>query len=153
LKWLNSAGSKARKEPSLLPRIGIDEKAFAKGQSFVSLILQSDPKFAGHSTIKIATKDQPAHVLLYKPEQESVLPYLVAYQCEFALRTIQADPNKQFNLSSRPNMLSDVLGLMDKHHKGKDDIPSHVIPQLANRLVMVLDSNSDPCQSRCVSTN
>jgi hypothetical protein len=115
--------------------------------------VQSDPKFAGHSTIKIATKDQPAHVLLYKPEQESVLPYLVAYQCEFALRTIQADPNKQFNLSSRPNMLSDVLGLMDKHHKGKDDIPSHVIPQLANRLVMVLDSNSDPCQSRCVSTN
>lgn len=98
------------------------------------VILQSDPKFAGHSTIKIATKDQPAHVLLYKPEQESVLPYLVAYQCEFALRLIQADPSKQFNLSSKPNMLSDVLSLMEKHHKGKDDIPSHVIPQLANQF-------------------
>ncbi len=98
------------------------------------VILQSDPKFAGHATIKIATKEQPAHVLLYKPEHESVLPYLVAYACEFALRTIQADPNKQFNLSSKPNMLSEVRTLMEKHHKGKDDIPSHVIPQLANQF-------------------
>lgn len=29
---------KARKQPSLLPKIGIDEKAFAKGQSYVSMI-------------------------------------------------------------------------------------------------------------------
>jgi len=29
---------KARKEPSILPKIGIDEKAFAKGQSYVSMI-------------------------------------------------------------------------------------------------------------------
>ena len=36
------ARGKARKEPSLLPRIGIDEKAFAKGQSFVSLIYDLD---------------------------------------------------------------------------------------------------------------
>ncbi len=28
----------ARKEPSILPKIGIDEKAFAKGQSYVSMI-------------------------------------------------------------------------------------------------------------------
>lgn len=98
------------------------------------VILQSDSKFASHATIKIATKEQPAHLLLYKPEQESVLPYLVAYQCEFALRTILANPTTQFNLSSRPNMLSDVLGLMEKHHKGRDDIPSHVIPQLAQQF-------------------
>ncbi len=83
------------------------------------VILQSDPKFAGHSTIKIATKEQPAHVLLYKPEQEPVLPYLVAYQCEFALRTIKADPSKQFNLTSRSNMLADVLSLMANHHKAR----------------------------------
>ena len=34
------------------------------------VILQCDPKFSGHATIKIATKEQPAHVLLYKPEQK-----------------------------------------------------------------------------------
>ncbi len=42
------------------------------------VLLQSDTKFAGHATIKIAAKGQAAHLLLYKPEQESVLPYLVA---------------------------------------------------------------------------
>ena len=36
------------------------------------VILQCDPKFSGHATIKIATKEQPAHVLLYKPEQKEV---------------------------------------------------------------------------------
>jgi len=94
----------------------------------------SDPKFAGHSTIRIATKDQPAHLLLYKPEHESVLPYLVAYQCEFALRTILADPSSQFNLVSKPSMQREVLELMQRHHQGKDDIPSHVVPQLANQF-------------------
>lgn len=98
------------------------------------LILQSDPKFAGHATIKIATKDQPAHLLLYKPEQESVLPYLVAYQCEFALRTIRADPSTQFNLASKPGMQREVLELMQRHHQGRDDIPSHVVPQLAQQF-------------------
>ena len=98
------------------------------------VILQSDPKFAGHATIKIATKDQPAHVLLYKPEQETVLPYLVAFQCEFALRTIQAHPSTQFNLASKSNMLQEVLELMERHHQGKDDIPSNAVPQLAKQF-------------------
>jgi len=98
------------------------------------VILQSDPKFAGHATIKIANKDQSAHLLLYKPEQVEVLPYLVAYECEFALRTIQAHPSSQFNLASKPNMLQEVHELMQRHHKGKDDIPSHVVPQLAKQF-------------------
>ncbi len=33
---------KARKEPSLLPRIGIDEKAFSKGQKYVSILYNID---------------------------------------------------------------------------------------------------------------
>jgi len=41
------------------------------------VIVQSDPTFPGHATIKIAKKDQAAHVLLYKPQHESVLPYLM----------------------------------------------------------------------------
>ena len=36
------ARGKARKEPSLLPRIGIDEKAFAKGRKFVSILYNLD---------------------------------------------------------------------------------------------------------------
>jgi len=98
------------------------------------VILQSDPNFAGHATIKIASMDQPAHLLLYKPEQESVLPYLLAFQCEFALRTIQAATSTQFNLASKPNMQQEVLELMQRHHQDKDDIPSRVVPQLATGL-------------------
>jgi hypothetical protein len=98
------------------------------------VILLKDSNFAGHATIKIASKDQPAHLLRYKPEQESVLPYLVAYECESALRTIQADPASQFNLASKPNMLPEVLELMQRHHQGKDDIPSHLVPQLAKQF-------------------
>jgi hypothetical protein len=39
--------------------------------------------------------------LLYKPAHEAVLPYSVAFQCEFALRTILAEPESQFNLISK----------------------------------------------------
>jgi hypothetical protein len=36
------ARGKARKEPSLLPRIGIDEKALSKGQSYVTIVYNLD---------------------------------------------------------------------------------------------------------------
>ena len=98
------------------------------------VILQSDSKFAGHATIKVAGKEQPAHLLLYRPEHESALPYLVAYQCEFALRTIQAAPSAQFDLTARANMLPEVLELMQQHHQGKNDIPGSAVPQLAKRF-------------------
>jgi hypothetical protein len=65
------------------------------------VLLQSDPKFTGHATIRVAKDKQPDHVLLYKPAHETVLPYLVAFQCEFALRTILAEPESQFNLISK----------------------------------------------------
>lgn len=44
------------------------------------VLLQCDSKFGGHAVIKVATSDQTAHVLLYKPDKEAVLPYLVAFQ-------------------------------------------------------------------------
>jgi len=31
-------------------------------------------------------------------------------------------------------MLREVLELMERHHQGKDDIPSHVVPQLAKQF-------------------
>jgi len=98
------------------------------------VLLQGDPDFASHATIRIASKDQPAHVLLYKPEQKAVLSYLVASQCEFALRTILANPANQFDLVSRENMPNDVLSLMRKHHEGRNDIPVEIVPELAKQF-------------------
>jgi hypothetical protein len=95
------------------------------------VILQSDSTFHGHATIKLAANDQPAHVLLFKPEQESVLPYLVAYQCEFALRTIEANHSAQFDLVATANMLPNLLELMQRDHQGKKDVPVSPAHQLS----------------------
>jgi hypothetical protein len=95
-----------------------------EGASGKPVILQSDSTIAGHAMIKVAASNQAAHVLLYKPEQESVLPYLVAYQCEFALRTILAEPGTQFVLVAKPDMLAEVQELMRRHHEGRNEIPA-----------------------------
>jgi transposase len=60
------AHGKARKHPSPLPRIGIDEKAFAKGQSYFSKIYDLDNSTVesisdGHDTeAAIACFSQPS---------------------------------------------------------------------------------------------
>jgi hypothetical protein len=98
------------------------------------VIVTSDPKFSGHAVIRVAKADQPAHVLLYKSQHESVLPYLVAYQCSLALRVIQAAPETQFDLVNKPDMESEVLSLMENHAKDNPSIPKHVVSQLANQF-------------------
>ena len=95
------------------------------------VLLQSDPKFTGHATIRVAKDNQPAHVLLYKPAHEAVLPYLVAFQCEFALRTILAEPESQFNLISKPNMLNEFVKLMGNHLKNDPTMPASAVPQFS----------------------
>ena len=54
------------------------------------VLVHRDPNFAGRASIKIASNDSPSHLLRYKPEFESELPYLSAFQCGMALRSIQA---------------------------------------------------------------
>lgn len=49
-----------------------------------SVLVQRDPKCSGHASIKIASDDDPAHFLRYKPELESELLYLSAFQCGLA---------------------------------------------------------------------
>lgn len=98
------------------------------------VIMQCDPKFAGHATIRIARDDQPAHLLLHKKEHDAVLPYLVAFQCLLALRTIEADKESRFDLASKPNMAGDVLKMTQEHAKKNPNIPEHAIPQLANQF-------------------
>lgn len=43
------------------------------------LLVQRDPNCSGHASIKIASDEDSAHVLRYKPELESELPYLSAF--------------------------------------------------------------------------
>ena len=96
-----------------------------------NVLLQSDPKFSGHATIRVAKDNQPAHLLLYKPDHEALLPYLVAFQCEFALRTILAEPDAQFNLVLKPNMMDEFVKLMAKHFKNDSTMPAGAVPQFS----------------------
>ena len=68
------------------------------------LLVHGDPKCPGHASIKIASDDAPAHLLRYKPEFESELPYLSAFQCGMALRSIQAKTVNRFDLGFMPAM-------------------------------------------------
>jgi len=117
--------SKALQQPFL------DRVEAASGKP---VLLQCDSQFSGHAVIKVATSDQPAHLLLYKPDKEAVLPYLVAFQCEFALRTILADPASQFDLVAKDNMPDDIAALMTSFHQGKNLVPASAVLQLAGQF-------------------
>jgi hypothetical protein len=60
----------------------IEEKLTAA--SGKPLLVQRDANCSGHASIKIASDDDAAHILRYKPEFESELPYLSAFQCDLA---------------------------------------------------------------------
>ena len=53
-----------------------------------SVLVQRDQECSSRASIKIALDDDHAHVLRYKPELESDLPYLSAFQCVLALRSL-----------------------------------------------------------------
>lgn len=64
------------------------------------VLVHKDPAVAGYASIRIASNDTPAHLLRYKPEFESDVPYLSAFQCGHALRVAQADPAFRFDLTN-----------------------------------------------------
>jgi hypothetical protein len=99
------------------------------------VLVHRDPNFAGHASIKIASDDSPAHLLRYKPEFESELPCLSAFQCEMALRSIQAKTVNRFDLASAPAMGQEVKQLIEEHlRKTGSDVPMSMVPQLCQQL-------------------
>ena len=107
----------------------IEEKlAAASGKS---VLMQRDPNCSGNASIKIASDEDTAHVLRYKPELESELPYLSAFQCGRALRSIQAKTVNRFDLASTPAMGQEVKRLIEGHfQKIGSPVPMSMIPQL-----------------------
>ena len=79
------------------------------------VLMQRDPNCSGHASIKITSDDDSAHVLRFKPEFEAELPYVSAFQCGLALRSIQAKTINRFDLASTPTMGQEVKQLIDEH--------------------------------------
>jgi hypothetical protein len=99
------------------------------------VLLHRDSSVQGHASIKIASDDAPAHLLRYKPEFESELPYLSAFQCGMALRSIQAKAVNRFDLASAPAMGQEVKQLIEEHlRKTSSDVPMSMVPQLCQQL-------------------
>lgn len=99
------------------------------------VLVHGDPKCPGHASIKIASDDSPAHLLRYKPEFESELPYLSAFQCGMALRSIQAKTVNRFDLASMPAMGTEVKRLIEDHLRKIDSaVPISKVPQLCQQL-------------------
>jgi hypothetical protein len=111
----------------------IEEKLTAA--SGKPLLVQRDANCSGHASIKIASDDDPAHGLRYKPVLESELPYLSAFQCGLALRSIQAKTVNRFDLASTPTMGQDVKRLIEDHlRKTGSPVPMSMAPQLCQQL-------------------
>ena len=111
----------------------IEEKLTAA--SGKPLLVQRDANCSGHASIKIASDDDPAHVLRYKPELESELPYLSAFQCGLALRSIQAKTVNRFDLASTPAMGQEVKRLIEEHLRNTGSpVPMSMVPRLCQQL-------------------
>lgn len=99
------------------------------------VLVHKDPTVAGYASIKIASEHSPAHLLRYKPEFESDLPYLSAFQCGLALRVAQADPACRFDLTATTTMKQDVQQLIEETlKKNGSDYPTQTVLQLTNQL-------------------
>ena len=111
----------------------IEEKLTAA--SGKPVLVQRDANCSGHASIKIASDDDAAHVLRYKPELESELPYLSAFQCGLALRSIQAKTVNRFDLASTPAMGQEVKKLIEEHLRTTGSaVPISMVPQLCQQL-------------------
>lgn len=99
------------------------------------VVAQANSGFSGYATIETAPANDAAHVLLYKGEMEADLPYLSAFQCGLALRSIQAAPQNRFDLASTSVMGAEVQRLIEGHvrHTGSP-VPASMIPQLCSQL-------------------
>lgn len=78
------------------------------------VLVHKDLTVPGYASIKIASQDSPAHLLRYKPQFESDLPYLSAFQCGLALRVAQADSAYRFDLTSTATMKQEVQRLVEE---------------------------------------
>jgi hypothetical protein len=111
----------------------VEEKLMAA--SGKSVLVQRDPNCSGHASIKIASDEGAAHVLRFKPEFESELPYLSAFQCGLALRSIQSKTVNRFDLASTPAMGQEVKQLIEEHlRKSGSAVPISMAPQLCQQL-------------------
>ncbi len=99
------------------------------------VVIDRSNELLGYATIRIAEVNAPAHLFRYKPEFEPELPYLLAFQCGLALRTVEAKPGNRFDVSSTDALSVELPQLVREHLKTHSPhVVDSVIPQFALQL-------------------
>jgi hypothetical protein len=99
------------------------------------VVINKVTDIAGYATIRVASADAPAHLFRYKPEFEPELPYLLAFQCALALRSVEAKPESRFDVSSTDALGIELPQLVRDHlRKHSPNVNESVIPQFAQQL-------------------
>lgn len=108
---------KARKEPSILPRIGIDEKAFAKGHSFVSMIYDLD-----NSTVEAISDghDTEAAIACFSQLSETQLQSVEAIAMDMSPAYVKAA--KQVIPLAETKIVHDIFHVMQLANKAVDKV-------------------------------
>jgi hypothetical protein len=99
------------------------------------VLVDRSSDIVGYATMKTAAADAPAHLFRYKPEFETELPYLLAFQCGLALRTFEATPENRFDVSSTATLSRELPRLVQEHLQAHSPhIADSIIPQFALQL-------------------
>jgi transposase len=108
---------KARKEPSPLPRIGIDEKAFSKGQSYVSMIYDLD-----NSTVEAISDghDTQAAVSCFSQLSEAQIDSIEAVAMDMSAAYVKAA--KQVIPMAEQKIVHDIFHVMQLANKAVDKV-------------------------------
>jgi len=80
---------------------GAEIQLLFEQESGKQVVARASSEFSG-CAIKVASAASPAHVRLYKPEMESEWPYLTAFQCGLAMRSIL--PNRRIDSMLLPQL-------------------------------------------------
>ena len=111
------ARGKARKEPSVLPRIGIDEKAFAKGHSYVSMVYDLD-----NSTVEAISDghDTEAAVTCFSQLSEAQIQSVEAIAMDMSPAYVKAA--KQCIQLAENKIVNDIFHVMQLANKAVDKV-------------------------------
>ncbi|MFY7930781.1 MAG: ISL3 family transposase [Oligoflexus sp.] len=111
------ARGKARKEPSVLPRIGIDEKAFAKGHSYVSMVYDLD-----NSTVEAISDghDTEAAVTCFSQLSEAQIQSVEAIAMDMSPAYVKAA--KQCIPLAENKIVHDIFHVMQLANKAVDKV-------------------------------
>ncbi len=105
------------------------------------VVFEGHPNWPRNATIQIAKQHERVHVLTYKAEHAAALPYLTAFQCLVALRTIEAAPESRFRLEYKPIFISDVLKLVTDHTQSNGSVPGQSLEKPAKKFGYGLGSH------------